>query len=150
MAAATFMRSSLPPPPGVSSNTFSVSFRSHITIPLFDARPRVSRFKTDIRIKPDKSAKAEPETRICEAPGVIRPGELPCLKIAQESCPNISGYCAAHARAHNEAWDFFKGMGDDDIQRFREEALTGHRPTWPLGKRGAKARMGQSPLGGAE
>ena len=26
--------------------------------------------------------------------------------------------------------------------------LTGHRPTWPLGKRAAKARMGQSPLGG--
>ena len=39
-------------------------------------------------------------------------------------------------------------MGDGDIRKFREDAIHGHRPTWPMGKRGAKARMGQTPLGG--
>jgi hypothetical protein len=34
-------------------------------------------------------------------------------------------------------------MDDDAITRFRDEALLGHRPTWPLGKRAAKARTGQ-------
>ena len=110
------------------------------------AEPRISRFKSDIRIKPGKAKKAEPVTRMCEAPDCIKAGDCRVSK----SPKNLSEYiwlCSAHARAHNEAWDFFKDMGDDDIQRFREEALTGHRPTWPLGKRGAKARMGQSALG---
>lgn len=108
--------------------------------------PRATRFKSDIRIKPGKAKKAEPVTRMCEAPDCIKAGDCRVSK----SPKNLSEYiwlCAGHARAHNEAWDFFKDMGDDDIQRFREEALTGHRPTWPLGKRAAKARMGQSPLG---
>ena len=38
-------------------------------------------------------------------------------------------------------------MDDAEIQQFRLDAMTGHRPTWQLGKRAAKARMGQSPLG---
>jgi hypothetical protein len=54
--------------------------------------------------------------------------------------------CAGHARAFNESWDFFKGMGDNDIARFREEAMFGHRPTWPMGKRAARARTGQGPM----
>lgn len=110
------------------------------------AEPRTSRFKTDIRIKPGKAKKAEPVTRMCEAPDCIKAGDCRVSK----SPKNLSEYvwlCSAHARAHNEAWDYFKGMDDNDIQRFKEEALTGHRPTWPLGKRAAKARMGQAPLG---
>ena len=108
--------------------------------------PRANRFKSDIRIKSAKAKKPEPQTRMCEAPDCVGPGD--CR--VSNSPKNLSEYvwlCSKHARAHNESWDFFKGMGNDDIQRFREEALTGHRPTWPLGKRGAKARMGQSSLG---
>jgi hypothetical protein len=110
-------------------------------------QPRTSRFKSDIRIKPGKARAPEPETRMCEAPGCIGPGNCRVSK-SPKNLSEYVWYCSAHARAHNEAWDFFKDMGDDDIQRFREEALTGHRPTWPLGKRGARARMGQTPLGG--
>lgn len=110
-------------------------------------QPRPSRFKTDIRIKPGKAKKVEPETRMCEAPDCIKAGDCRVAK-SPKNLTEYIWYCAAHARAHNESWDYFKGMDDNDIQRFKEEALTGHRPTWPLGKRGAKARMGQSPLGG--
>ena len=109
--------------------------------------PRANRFKTDIRIKPGgKAKKPEPQTRMCEAPDCVGRGDCRVSK----SPKNLTEYvwlCAKHARVHNESWDYFKGMGDDDIQRFREEALTGHRPTWPLGKRAARARMGQTPLG---
>lgn len=110
-------------------------------------QPRASRFKSDIRIKPDKARKVEPETRMCEAPDCIAPGNCRVAK-SPKNLSEYIWYCSAHARAHNEAWDFFKDMGDDEIKQFREEALTGHRPTWPLGKRAAKARMGQTPLGG--
>ena len=109
--------------------------------------PRANRFKSDIRIKSAKAKKPEPQTRMCEAPDCVGPGDCRVSK-SPKNLSEYIWYCAVHARAHNEAWDYFKGMDDNDIQRFKEEALTGHRPTWPLGKRGARARMGQSPLGG--
>lgn len=111
------------------------------------AEPRTPRFKSDIRIKSARAAKAEPETRMCDAPDCIRAGNCRVPK----SPNNLSEhfwYCAAHARIHNENWDYFKGMDETQQQQFREEAMFGHRPTWPLGKRAAKARLGQSPLGG--
>ena len=38
-------------------------------------------------------------------------------------------------------------MDEKDIESFRNDAVTGHRPTWPMGKR--TARM-QNPFGNAE
>jgi hypothetical protein len=111
------------------------------------AEPRTPRFKMDMRIKPGgKARKPEPETRMCEAPDCIRPGNCRVAK-SPKNLEEHYWYCSIHARIHNEAWDYFKGMDDDQIQAFRLDALTGHRPTWQLGKRAAKARMGQSPLG---
>ncbi|MDB5734351.1 MAG: hypothetical protein JWP16_2152 [Alphaproteobacteria bacterium] len=109
--------------------------------------PRAPRFKMDMRIKPGgKARKPEPEVRLCEAPNCVGPGNCRVAK-SPKNLTEYFWYCAAHARIHNEAWDYFKGMDDDQIQAFRLDALTGHRPTWQLGKRAAKARMGQSPLG---
>ncbi len=107
------------------------------------ARPR---FKSDIRIKKGKDAAPpqESEVAICAIPDCARPGNCRVPK----SRDNLSEHmfvCAVHARAINESWDFFKGMGDGDIARFREEAMFGHRPTWPMGKRTARSRTGQGP-----
>jgi hypothetical protein len=109
-----------------------------------------ARFKSDMRIKPDKgpAAAPKPEERLCEAKGCIGPGNCRVAKSPQHLNEYL-WYCPAHARAHNENWDYFKGMDDAEIQKFREDALTGHRPTWQLGKRAAKARTGvrhQDPL----
>jgi len=109
-----------------------------------------ARFKSDMRIKPDKgpAAAPKPEERLCEAKGCVGPGNCRVSRSPQ-NLHEYFWYCAAHARAHNENWDFFKGMGDEDIQKFRLDAITGHRPTWQLGKRTAKARTGtrtQNPL----
>jgi hypothetical protein len=90
----------------------------------------------DIRIKPDVTQK--PRVRACAIKGCT--GEGTCK--VPKSRDQISTYlwvCVAHAREHNEKWDYFKGMSQADIAQFQEEALTGHRPTWPLGKRGAGA-----------
>jgi hypothetical protein len=35
-------------------------------------------------------------------------------------------------------------MSEHDIESFRTDAITGHRPTWPLGKRSARVRNGQN------
>jgi DnaJ domain len=109
------------------------------------AQQRASKFKSDIRIKPEKAKSRTPDPRMCDAPDCIRPGNCRVPQ-SPKNLTEYFWYCSAHARAHNESWDYFKGMDDGDIQRFREEALTGHRPTWPLGKRAAKARMGQASL----
>ncbi len=109
-----------------------------------------ARFKIDMRIKPDKGKVApKPEERLCEAPGCVGRGNCRVAKSPRNLNEHF-WYCAAHARVHNENWDYFKDMDDDEIQKFREDALTGHRPTWQLGKRAAKARTGaarhQDPL----
>jgi hypothetical protein len=107
---------------------------------------RRARFKSDIRIKPETRVRPEAETRPCAVPNCTRPATSRVPK----SRDNLADYlwcCMEHARARNESWDFFKGMDDAAIERFRDDAILGHRPTWPLGKRAAKARMGQAPLG---
>jgi hypothetical protein len=99
------------------------------------AKSRYSpRLGHDIRIKPD--AKAAPRLRRCGVDGCPEEGAFRVPK----SRDNLSSYvwfCLVHARQHNEKWDYFAGMSERDIERFRDEAVTGHRPTWPLGKRAA-------------
>ena len=38
--------------------------------------------------------------------------------------------CLDHIREYNSAWDFFKDMSAQEIEAFRHDAVTGHRPTW--------------------
>ena len=103
------------------------------------------RFKSDIRIKKDApKAAAKTDARPCAVKNCAKPGDCRVPK----SRENLSDYlflCTAHARAHNESWDFFKGMDYLYGVMFREEALFCHRPTWPMGKRAARARTGQCP-----
>src|ERR1700744_3559316 len=84
------------------------------------------RFKSDIRInKKGTAAKGEPQTTPCAVTGWAKPGHCRGPK-SRENLNEHQFLCAAHARAFNESWDFFKGMSDDDIIKFREEAATGH------------------------
>ncbi|MEM9332547.1 MAG: DnaJ domain-containing protein [Pseudomonadota bacterium] len=41
--------------------------------------------------------------------------------------------CLEHVREYNKSYNYFSGMGDDDIARIQKDALTGHRPTWTMG-----------------
>jgi hypothetical protein len=45
-------------------------------------------------------------------------------------------------REFNRSWNFFDGMADNDVQRFVEESLTGHRPTWSMGTNGTNSDKG--------
>ena len=106
-----------------------------------------SSFKMDMRIKPDgkKAAPVKPEERPCGIKDCATPGLCRVPK-SREDLSDYIWLCTGHARQHNESWDFFKGMDNGDIQKFREDALTGHRPTWALNKHAAKVRNGQGPL----
>jgi DnaJ domain len=103
-----------------------------------------SRFRETIRIKPDAPvAAAAVELRPCAEPGCKDEGAYRVPKSRTELSKHI-WLCLAHARAHNESWDYFKGMSEREIETFRNDAVTGHRPTWPLGKRAARLH---NPLG---
>ncbi|HEY4941250.1 MAG TPA: J domain-containing protein [Rhizomicrobium sp.] len=107
------------------------------------AKP-TSRFKSDIRIKPTgKKAAAPPTARPCARAGCAGDGGYRVSR-SRENLGEHIWLCLAHAREHNESWDFFRGMDEKDIESFRNDAITGHRPTWPLGKRAARM---QNPFG---
>jgi len=100
-------------------------------------KPSTPRFKSDISIKP-KGKRAVPETsaRPCAKAGCSGEGAHRVSR-TRENLGEYIWLCLKHAREHNESWDYFRGMDDKDIQSFRTDAMTGHRPTWPLGKRAA-------------
>jgi hypothetical protein len=109
---------------------------------VFSGRYR-PKFGKDIRIKPEATVRpvsprrcAKPE---CENEGTHR------VPRSREKLNEHLWFCLEHARAHNESWDYFAGMNETQIEAFRNEAITGHRPTWPLGKRSARARASFDP-----
>ncbi|MBV8975881.1 MAG: J domain-containing protein [Alphaproteobacteria bacterium] len=93
-------------------------------------------FRDTIRIKPDTSGVAL-AVRACASPGCQEEGAYRVPKSREELSRHL-WFCLTHARAHNESWDYFRGMSEREIERFRVDAVTGHRPTWPLGKRAAR------------
>lgn len=111
-----------------------------IILGMSEARYR-PRFGKDIRIKPD-TVRHAPVLRRCARPDCESEGTHRVPK-ARDRLNEHLWFCLEHARAHNEAWDFFAGMNESQIEAFRAEALTGHRPTWPLGKRTARPKTGE-------
>jgi hypothetical protein len=94
--------------------------------------------KERIRIKPEqKEPVAAEKLRPCAKKGCEASGGYRVPK-SRQTLSEYIWLCLAHAREHNESWDYFRGMSEREIESFRNEAVTGHRPTWPLGKRAAR------------
>jgi curved DNA-binding protein CbpA len=41
-------------------------------------------------------------------------------------------FCLDHVREYNAAWDYFARMSADEIDQYRRQVPSWHRPTWPL------------------
>ncbi|MBV6656837.1 MAG: DnaJ domain-containing protein [Devosiaceae bacterium] len=97
--------------------------------PLFDS----------IRIKPrggKGKAKAEPPK-----PTVMECQWEGCCKKAEHRAPkgrNSEGefywFCLEHVQEYNKSYNYFSGMSDEDLQKFQKASMTGHRPTWQMGR----------------
>ena len=58
-------------------------------------------------------------------------------------------FCMEHVREYNKSYNYFNGMSDSDLADFREEATTGHRPTWTFSTNGwADVKGGPDPREG--
>ena len=101
------------------------------------------RFGYDIRINAERRPRVQPKAKRCSAPGCLEPAELNVPK-SRHNMDERTWLCARHLREHNAQWDFFAGMSNEEIERFCLDAITGHRPTWPLGKRAASDRAEKS------
>lgn len=63
-----------------------------------------------------------------------------CDKPARHKAPMGRGregeyyhFCVDHVRQYNQSYNYFDGMNDAQVDEFRRDAITGHRPTWKVG-----------------
>lgn len=78
---------------------------------------------------PSESA---PHLRACDRPECRAEGlyRAPRSREEQDAC---YWFCLGHVRDYNRAWNYFDGMSDADLERYVQEDVTGHRPTWKFG-----------------
>lgn len=39
-------------------------------------------------------------------------------------------FCLDHVKEYNQAWNYFSGMSDSEVQSHMVDSIYGHRPTW--------------------
>lgn len=71
------------------------------------------------------AAKAPP----CNVAGCLEPGGFKAPK-SREELGEYQWFCLEHIRQYNAKWDYFAGVGAEEIESFVRESVTGHRPTW--------------------
>ena len=101
-----------------------------------------SRLFDRIRIKSRRAADAPaPTTTIrCEFPGCAAEGVFRAPK-GREREGEYFTFCKDHVREYNATYDYFRGMDDESLAKFRQAEVIGHRPTWKMGARGGAARF---------
>ncbi len=97
------------------------------------------KFGYDIRINPDPPRQARVVAQRCGIKGCGGDAEWHVPK-SRENLDDRVWLCRDHLREHNQKWDYFAGMTEEQIQRYVIEAIVGHRPTWPLGRRSAEPK----------
>lgn len=94
-----------------------------------------SKYFDMIRIRP---ARAEAEVRPASEPSCCQ--WKGCAEPGLHRAPKGRGregqfymFCAEHIRRYNSSYNYFDGMSDAEVEEFRKDAVTGHRPTWKAG-----------------
>ena len=73
--------------------------------------------------------------RVCDMPC--------CTAVAGHRAPKNRGldehywFCLEHVRDHNQAWDFFYGMSEREVEEHVQQSFYGDRPTWRSDVEGA-------------
>ena len=70
--------------------------------------------------------------RLCDVPECPESG----LYRAPMSRGNLRSYywfCLEHVRYYNQAWDYYKGMGEAEIESDRRFDVVWRRPSWKMG-----------------
>lgn len=94
-----------------------------------------------IRLKPKSpefvEAKKSSRAKTCDMPGCHGHGEHRAPK--DRSLKDHYWFCFDHVKDYNAAWDYFSGMGRDEMEEHIVNSLYGDRPTWRYDVDGAFA-----------
>ena len=93
-----------------------------------------SKYFDSIRVsgKRDTSAKKEERVAGCQWKGCDKPGRHKA-PVGRGRDGEYYHFCVDHVRQYNQTYNYFDGMNDAQVDEFRKDALTGHRPTWKVG-----------------
>jgi hypothetical protein len=83
---------------------------------------------------------ARPNARRCDHPGCALEAEYRAPQ-ARDRLNDYYWFCLEHVREYNAAWNYYAGMGPEEIEAEVRRDTTWQRPTWPLGVQGAKHRF---------
>lgn len=97
-----------------------------------------TRFIDDIPVRP--APRPEPQVRPCMASGCNEPGAFKAPR-SRDHINDYFWFCLDHVREYNRAWDFFRGMTPEEVERYIKDNVTGHRPTYPVGVGAIYARL---------
>ncbi len=93
-----------------------------------------SKIFDSIRVSGKRESKIERDARVpvcqwkgCEKPGAHR------APMGRGRDNEYYHFCVDHVRQYNHSYNYFDGMSDAEVDDFRKDALTGHRPTWKSG-----------------
>lgn len=93
-----------------------------------------SKLFDQIRVKPagKKAAAEKARAPECMWDGCDQPGTHKAPR-GRDHEGQYLNFCVDHVRLYNKSYNYFSGLGDDDIQKYLKDSLTGHRPTYPMG-----------------
>jgi hypothetical protein len=79
----------------------------------------------------------------CDAPGCLAAGQYRAPK-SRSNLREFHWFCLEHVREYNASWDYYQGMSPGEIEAQLRSDTSWQRPSWPLGRLGATARLEQS------
>ena len=93
-----------------------------------------SKFFDSIRVssRRQQGAKKDARATSCQWKGCDKPGSHKAPK-GRGRDGEYFHFCMDHVRQYNHEYNYFDGMSDAEVDDFRKDALTGHRPTWKSG-----------------
>ena len=100
-----------------------------------------------IRVKPDPAREQVTNAPRCAQAGCDDAGLYPAPKGRGREGDYLY-FCLDHVREYNRTYNYFNGMSDEDVASYIDQNLTGHRPTKPMGVRGAQERFTQTQFSG--
>jgi DnaJ domain len=103
-----------------------------------------SRLFDRIRVKPKATTPEKVEAKTpCSHPGCQAEGVFRAPK-GREREGEYFTFCKDHVREYNATYDYFRGMDDASMAKFRQADAIGHRPTWKLGDRAAASHVDET------
>lgn len=92
-----------------------------------------SKYFDSIRVAPRLDRDTRDSAPLCQWKG--------CTEAGLHRAPKGRGregqyyfFCMDHVRQYNASYNYFDGMSNTEVESFRKDATTGHRPTWKLGE----------------